>query len=252
VNVPDYMVRGGATYRILHDHLGSPRLVVNTSTGAVAQRMDFDEWGIVTTDTNPGWQPFGFAGGLADAASSLTRYWMRDFSGTVGRYLAKDPLGFSGGEANLYSYVSSDPLNFVDPFGFWTFAAEYGTTGDGLSENVRGIEATVDQAFQASAKRDAIVTYTTNGKHKENSLHYLGDAVDLRTRDLSKAQVKEIVTRLRKDLGDAFDVLNEGDHIHVEYDPPADDNEAPAEPSDSPMPELTDPDVLMPGGPCEP
>jgi YD repeat-containing protein len=40
VNVPDYMIKGGTTYRILTDHLGSPRLVVNTSNGQVAQRID--------------------------------------------------------------------------------------------------------------------------------------------------------------------------------------------------------------------
>lgn len=39
VNVPEYMTTGGHTYRILTDHLGSPRLVVDTSSGAVAQRM---------------------------------------------------------------------------------------------------------------------------------------------------------------------------------------------------------------------
>jgi uncharacterized lipoprotein YmbA len=33
VNVPDYLIKGGVTYRILKDHLGSPRLVVNIATG---------------------------------------------------------------------------------------------------------------------------------------------------------------------------------------------------------------------------
>ncbi len=54
------------TYRFLTDHLGSPRLVVNASTGAVVQRIDYDEWVQVLDDTNPGFQPFGFAGGLYD------------------------------------------------------------------------------------------------------------------------------------------------------------------------------------------
>jgi YD repeat-containing protein len=62
-NVPDYMIRCGRTYRILSDHLGSPRLVVDTSTGAIAQRLDYDEWGRMLQDTAPGLQPFGFAGG---------------------------------------------------------------------------------------------------------------------------------------------------------------------------------------------
>lgn len=63
-NVPSYMIKGGQTYRIISDHLGSPRLVVNTGTGEVIQRMDYDAFGNVTEDTNPGFQPFGFAGGL--------------------------------------------------------------------------------------------------------------------------------------------------------------------------------------------
>lgn len=32
----------------------------------VAQRMEYDEFGLITQDTNPGFQPFGFAGGLYD------------------------------------------------------------------------------------------------------------------------------------------------------------------------------------------
>jgi len=65
-NVPAYMVKGGVTYRILSDHLGSPRLVVETTTGTIAQRIDYDEFGKITLDTNPGFQPFGFAGGVYD------------------------------------------------------------------------------------------------------------------------------------------------------------------------------------------
>jgi RHS repeat-associated protein len=121
VNVPDYMIRGGATYRILHDHLGSPRLVVNTSTGAVAQRMDFDEWGIVTTDTNPGWQPFGFGGSLIDSIAALARFGFRDFRTDSGRWNTKDLIGFSGGDTNLYAFVENRPSHFSDVSGLAHF-----------------------------------------------------------------------------------------------------------------------------------
>ena len=63
-NVPDYLIKAGVTYRILSDQLGSPRLVVNTQTGATVQRIDYDVWGNITADSNPGFQPFGFAGGI--------------------------------------------------------------------------------------------------------------------------------------------------------------------------------------------
>jgi len=76
-NVPDYMVRGGATWRIVSDHLGSPRLVVNTATGAIAQRMDHDAFGNVLLDTNAAFQPSGFGGGLYDPDTGLMRFGAR-------------------------------------------------------------------------------------------------------------------------------------------------------------------------------
>ena len=44
-NVPEYMVKSSGTYRLISDHLGSPRLVVNVADGTIAQRMDYDEFG---------------------------------------------------------------------------------------------------------------------------------------------------------------------------------------------------------------
>jgi RHS repeat-associated protein len=116
-NVPDYMIKGGVTYRLIADHLGSPRLVVNVSTGAVAQRMDYDEFGVITNDTNPGFQPFGFAGGLYDKDTGLVRFGSRDYDAQTGRWTAKDPILFDGGDTNLYGYVLNDPLNFTDRTG---------------------------------------------------------------------------------------------------------------------------------------
>lgn len=63
-NLPDFMVKGGTTCAFLLDHLGSSRLVMNAATGSTAQRLDYDEFGKVILDTNPGIQLFGFAGRL--------------------------------------------------------------------------------------------------------------------------------------------------------------------------------------------
>jgi RHS repeat-associated protein len=122
VNVPEYLVRHPgtaqeATYRLVTDHLGSPRLVINTDTGAVAQRLDYDEFGRVLLDTNPGFQPFGFAGGLYDRDTGFVRFGARDYDPATGRWTAKDPIRFAGGDANLYGYSLGDPINGVDPLG---------------------------------------------------------------------------------------------------------------------------------------
>jgi RHS repeat-associated protein len=116
-NIPSYMIRDGITYRIISDHVGSPRLVINTVDGAVAQRLDFDEFGNITADTNPGFQPFGFAGGIYDQHTKLTRFGARDYDSFTGRWTMKDPIRFGGGNSNLYGYVGNNPINFVDPTG---------------------------------------------------------------------------------------------------------------------------------------
>lgn len=119
-NVPDYMVKGGVTYRIVSDHLGSSRLVVDSTSGTggtIVQRIDYDEFGNIINDTNPGFQPFGFAGGIYDQHTKLTRFGARDYDAETGRWTAKDPIRFAGGDTNLYGYVMNDPVNFVDPWG---------------------------------------------------------------------------------------------------------------------------------------
>jgi len=129
-NVPEYMVKGGATYRIIADHLGSPRLVVDTTTGAVAQRLDYDEFGQITQDTNPGFQPFGFAGGLYDQQTKLVRFGARDYDAEPGHWTSKDAVGLVGG-LNLYAYVNNDPVNWVDLTGRGPAAAGAVAVGAG-------------------------------------------------------------------------------------------------------------------------
>ena len=114
---PDYMVNGGATYRIVSDQLGSPRLVVNTTTGAIAEQMSYDEFGNMLADSDAGFQPFGFAGGLKDPDTGFVRFGARDYNPSIGRWTAKDPVLFDGGDSNLYGYVLNDPVNLADPAG---------------------------------------------------------------------------------------------------------------------------------------
>ncbi|WP_156338642.1 RHS repeat domain-containing protein [Chondromyces crocatus] len=117
INVPEIMLREGVAYRLVSDHVGSVRLVVNAATGAIAQRIDYDAFGRVLLDTNPGFQPFGFAGGLYDPDAQLVRFGARDYDAEAARWTSKDPLLFDGGDMNLYSYSAGDPVNRVDPMG---------------------------------------------------------------------------------------------------------------------------------------
>jgi RHS repeat-associated protein len=112
----NYLVQGGTTYRVIKDHLGSPRLIVNATSGVVAQRLDYDEWGnVAVSGTQPaGWQPFGYAGGLYDPDTGLVRFGARDYDPVAGRWTAIDPIRFAGGQSNLFAYVDNDPVNRID------------------------------------------------------------------------------------------------------------------------------------------
>ncbi len=116
-NVPVMIVKGGLSYRIITDQIGSPRLVVDASTGVVVQRLDYDAFGNVTRDTNPGFQPFGFGGGLYDRDTGLVHFGAREYDPQSGRWMSRDPLGPGSGLANFYSYAGNDPLNRRDPTG---------------------------------------------------------------------------------------------------------------------------------------
>lgn len=63
------------------------------------------------------------------------------------------------------------------------------------------------------------VTSCTEGKHSRGSKHYVGAALDLRTRNVSQAEAVEAVQKLRVGLGADFDVVLESTHIHIEFDP---------------------------------
>ena len=122
-HAPTAFTQNGSKYYILTDQLGTPRLVTDSS-GNVVKQISYDSYGNVIEDSAPGFTlPFGFAGGLYDADTGLIRFGYRDYDPEVGRWTARDPIGFEGGDSNLYGYVLGDPVNFVDPDGLMAQAA---------------------------------------------------------------------------------------------------------------------------------
>jgi RHS repeat-associated protein len=170
---PDYMVSGGVTYRIFSDQLGSPELVVNTVTGAIAEQITYDEFGNVLSDTNPGFQPFGFAGGLYDQDTKLVRFGARDYNSAVGRWTAKDPILFAGGDTNLYSYVLNDPISLVDPGGLDSAVLNFLTDP-------------ASQAFAQNYQSDpGVLTVVIHGSNTPGKV-YINNKTEVNIEDLAR------------------------------------------------------------------
>ncbi len=84
----------------------------------MVKALDYDSFGVPLSDSAPAFfLPFGFAGGLADPVTGLVRFGMRDYEPETGRWTARDPALFGGGQANLYLYAGGDPVGQRDPTG---------------------------------------------------------------------------------------------------------------------------------------
>ena len=67
--------------------------------------------------------------GKYDEETGLYFYRARYYDPKLGRFLNVDPIGFDGGDTNLYAYVGNNPINYSDPEGlavpFFFAAATY-------------------------------------------------------------------------------------------------------------------------------
>ena len=70
-----------------------------------------------------------------------------------------------------------------------------------------------------------VITSVNDGKHSDESLHYIGEAFDARTKypELNGREMK-LRDAVQEALGEDFDVVmeavgTENEHLHIEYDP---------------------------------
>lgn len=115
-------------FRVVKDNIGSVKKVISQN-GEIVQEINYDTFGKVIFNTSPDFQPFGFAGGIYDNHTKLVRFGARDYDSETGRWTAKDPIGFKGGDTNLYGYVLQDPVNLRDVNGkkFWSTVVACGS-----------------------------------------------------------------------------------------------------------------------------
>src|SRR5690606_35867946 len=172
---PDFVVDAtGAVYRVVTDQLGSPLLIVNVAdVNDVLLEAEYSAFGERTVLSGDGDAlTLGFAGGVFDADTGLTRFGARDYDPTVGRWTAKDPILWGGHQSNLYVYAHSDAMNYADPSGQgavaiclvpWAWSAALAGAASAMAAGAAALTAaaiTVDALLNWYAKK--------SGKEKAN------------------------------------------------------------------------------------
>ena len=132
-----------------------------------SQRIDYDEFGHVAPGHQPRLPALRLRRRPLRPHTGLVRFGARDYDAEIGRWTAKDPIRFGGGDANLYGYVLKDPINFADPAGLYAQVAllPVGPTWLGNNISSNGIAS----SGHIVAANDAVVPVQKGTrKHKEH------------------------------------------------------------------------------------
>ncbi len=109
----------------------------------------YEPFGKFSTSGEASTNSFKFTG-REDDGTGLMYYRARYYNPTWGRFISEDPIGFEGGDANLYAYVGNSPCNATDPLGLapWDGVADFfGDAWNGITTAGRKVASAADRMF---------------------------------------------------------------------------------------------------------
>jgi len=118
LNLDEVYVRQAATENEhFHvDALGTTLQLTNSASGVMAS-YSYEPFG-KTTEMGSTTNALQYTGRENDG-TGLYYYRARYFSPIRQRFITEDPIGFLGGDTNIYAYVHNAPLGKRDPLGLW-------------------------------------------------------------------------------------------------------------------------------------
>jgi RHS repeat-associated protein len=116
IDEPLALERGKKVYYYHADGLGSITDLTDAK-GNIVKEYQYKSYGALQWQTGTLAQPFRFTGREFDPESGLYYYRARYYNSRMGRFLTKDPIGFAGGDVNLFRYLGNNPVNRRDPSG---------------------------------------------------------------------------------------------------------------------------------------
>jgi len=164
IDEPLAIEQKGKVYFYHADGLGS--IVSLTDHKAkVKQSYEYTAFGEMKRHGGKVKQPYGYTGREWDKEIGLYFYRARYYDPTMGRFISKDPIGFNGGDVNVYRYVHNNPINFIDPTGLaWRDVP--GGVATALREGLKGAVTATGRATEAmgiTSGRVQAAAYTVSG-----------------------------------------------------------------------------------------
>jgi RHS repeat-associated protein len=128
-NITDYYVYGlglisrigsDDTRHVYHSDSRGSTIAMTDSLGNISHQYTYDEFGNLSGISEADTNLFRYVGGygVMDEGNGLSFMRARYYDPEIGRFLNEDPLGFEGGDLNLYAYVKGNPIIGIDPSGF--------------------------------------------------------------------------------------------------------------------------------------
>jgi uncharacterized protein RhaS with RHS repeats len=80
----------------------------------------------------------------------------------VGRWTAKDPIGFAGGDTDLYGYVTNNPVKFIDPSGQFIFYWHFRITFVAARDSGRNVFQSAKLAWDVMREDRSALSHDPN------------------------------------------------------------------------------------------
>ena len=195
------------TYFYHKDHLGSTRLVTNSSKDIIATST-YHPFG--ETEVEEGSEKYLYNGKEKDS-TGLYYYGARYYDPQIGRFTSRDPLsnGSTSG-SNRYAYCQNNPLRFIDPTGLQgmeTFHCAYVILPDGtISYELAEIFNKLQDALSQMSEDD--------WDSLNNLLAEDNTKIDAVSKLLDMIGIKHDVNELTQEI---FMTLGEGYTLTIEF-----------------------------------
>jgi RHS repeat-associated protein len=113
------MVTAGGDIYCYHFDASANAIALTDSGESVVNAYAYTPFGQIANESETVEQPFRFAAQFGVITEPNGLYYMkaRYYDSEVGRFISEDPLGFDGGDLNLYQYAHANPIMFMDPLG---------------------------------------------------------------------------------------------------------------------------------------